>query len=244
MQIISVLGLSTLNVFGRNIAELRKTTSKKDKTELNKIMTTLLVTTGATITFKALLDHVMNPQFIKYLVEAVGVDKLIIQYGNEIVGGKNVSKEYINEMINEVIDAFDLSITNETNDKSVMNFSSSTVKLDLVLFSFSKEINTFIESADLVISHAGTGSIIDSLTLHKPLVVVVNDALMDNHQEEIAGKLQAMNCLVKIGAKDMKTLNEAITNILLNDQKFDPLPSSSGSSIDSILHDEIVKGSA
>lgn len=245
MQIISILGVSTLNYFGRNIAQLRKSTREERQDKLKaEIMTTVLVTTGATVTFKALLDYVMNPQFIKYLVESVGVNKLIIQYGNEIVGGKNISKEYINGMVNEVVDDFDLSITNETNDKSVINFSSSTAHFDLVLFSFSKEINSYIESADLVISHAGTGSIIDSLSLYKPLIVVVNDTLMDNHQEEIADKLQDLNCLVKIGSKDLTKLNEAVTNILTHDQKFDPLPSSSDSTIESILHDEVVNGSA
>ena len=38
-------------------------------------------------------------------------------------------------------------------------------------------------SASLVVSHAGSGSIFEALALKKPLVVVVNEALMDNHQQ-------------------------------------------------------------
>jgi len=45
--------------------------------------------------------------------------------------------------------------------------------------------------AALIISHAGSGSIIESLSRQKPLLVVVNDALMDNHQAELAGQLDA-----------------------------------------------------
>ncbi|TYZ65564.1 hypothetical protein PybrP1_004872 [[Pythium] brassicae (nom. inval.)] len=43
-----------------------------------------------------------------------------------------------------------------------------------------------VAGADLVISHAGAGSIMDALALRKPLVVVVNTLLMDNHQAELA----------------------------------------------------------
>ncbi|KAG3111637.1 hypothetical protein PI124_g6342 [Phytophthora idaei] len=43
-----------------------------------------------------------------------------------------------------------------------------------------------VAEADLIISHAGAGSIMDGLALKKKLVVVVNTALMDNHQAELA----------------------------------------------------------
>lgn len=45
--------------------------------------------------------------------------------------------------------------------------------------------------ADLVISHAGAGSIMDALSVGKKLVVVVNTALMDNHQTELADAMAA-----------------------------------------------------
>lgn len=44
-------------------------------------------------------------------------------------------------------------------------------------------------SASLIISHAGAGSCIEALGIGNPLVVVVNDRLMGNHQAELAGKL-------------------------------------------------------
>ncbi|KRX88441.1 UDP-N-acetylglucosamine transferase subunit ALG13 -like protein [Trichinella pseudospiralis] len=43
--------------------------------------------------------------------------------------------------------------------------------------------------ADLVISHAGAASCLEALELEKPLLVVVNDSLLDNHQVELADRL-------------------------------------------------------
>ncbi|CAM8922897.1 unnamed protein product [Rhodiola kirilowii] len=56
-------------------------------------------------------------------------------------------------------------------------------------FTFSSSIADHIKSADLVISHAGSGSIFETLRLRKPLIVVVNEDLMDNHQSELAEEL-------------------------------------------------------
>ena len=52
-----------------------------------------------------------------------------------------------------------------------------------------------MKSADLVISHAGAGSIMESLRLKKALIVVVNQDLMDNHQIELAEAMQEANYL-------------------------------------------------
>lgn len=59
-------------------------------------------------------------------------------------------------------------------------------------FSFDQNIRERLSKASLVISHAGTGSILDALrsaNQPKRLMVVVNENLMDNHQREIADKL-------------------------------------------------------
>lgn len=57
-------------------------------------------------------------------------------------------------------------------------------------YRFKDSIQDDIRSADLVISHAGAGSCLEALEASKPLLVVVNEDLMDNHQLELAEQLQ------------------------------------------------------
>ncbi|KAJ7524286.1 hypothetical protein O6H91_18G085300 [Diphasiastrum complanatum] len=56
-------------------------------------------------------------------------------------------------------------------------------------FTFAPSLADFIKNAALIISHAGSGSIFEALRAGRPLVVVANDALMDNHQMELAEEL-------------------------------------------------------
>ncbi|KAJ3691422.1 hypothetical protein LUZ61_020586 [Rhynchospora tenuis] len=61
--------------------------------------------------------------------------------------------------------------------------------LEVDYFTFSPTIADHLKSASLVISHAGSESIFETLRLGKPLVVVLNEDLMDNHQAELAKEL-------------------------------------------------------
>jgi|YelNatPaOPRAMG01_1025707.scaffolds.fasta_scaffold63256_2 UDP-N-acetylglucosamine transferase subunit ALG13 len=63
-------------------------------------------------------------------------------------------------------------------------------------FPYSDSLRDEQERADLIISHAGAGSILEALEHAKPLVVVVNESLMDNHQWELARALAERKALV------------------------------------------------
>ncbi|NXN17354.1 ALG13 transferase, partial [Indicator maculatus] len=56
-------------------------------------------------------------------------------------------------------------------------------------FRFKDSLAEDVRRADLVISHAGAGSCLETLEEGKPLLVVINEKLMDNHQLELAKRL-------------------------------------------------------
>ncbi|XP_015689179.1 UDP-N-acetylglucosamine transferase subunit ALG13 homolog [Oryza brachyantha] len=63
--------------------------------------------------------------------------------------------------------------------------------LQVDYFTFSPSIADYVRDTSLVISHAGSGSIFETLRRGEPLIVVVNEDLMDNHQSELAEELAA-----------------------------------------------------
>ncbi|DAZ96347.1 TPA: hypothetical protein N0F65_007997 [Lagenidium giganteum] len=67
-----------------------------------------------------------------------------------------------------------------------------------------------VEAADLIISHAGAGSIMDALSARKKLLVVVNTLLMDNHQTEVADAMaENQYCVATSCEKLLLALEEA-----------------------------------
>lgn len=63
-------------------------------------------------------------------------------------------------------------------------------------FDYSPSLAAHVAGSALVISHAGSGSVFEALGAGVPLVAVPNPALMDDHQTELARKLEGMGVLV------------------------------------------------
>uniref|UniRef100_A0A0V0GCK8 UDP-N-acetylglucosamine transferase subunit ALG13 n=2 Tax=Triatominae TaxID=70999 RepID=A0A0V0GCK8_TRIDM len=66
---------------------------------------------------------------------------------------------------------------------------SKVGSVSIEYYRFKDTIKEDLQRADLVISHAGAGSCLETLELEKALLVVVNEDLMNNHQIEVAKKL-------------------------------------------------------
>ena len=58
-------------------------------------------------------------------------------------------------------------------------------------FAYKPSLHQDFVDATHIVCHAGTGSIMEGLSLRKPLLVVVNESLMDNHQMELAQELSS-----------------------------------------------------
>jgi beta-1,4-N-acetylglucosaminyltransferase len=56
-------------------------------------------------------------------------------------------------------------------------------------FRYKPSLSDCVARADVVVCHGGAGTCLEVLELGKPAIVVVNEALMDNHQQELADKL-------------------------------------------------------
>ncbi len=64
--------------------------------------------------------------------------------------------------------------------------------LQVSFFTFLPSLKDQMAAADLIISHAGSGSIFEALAMHKPLVAVPNPILMHNHQAQLVEHLAAL----------------------------------------------------
>jgi len=61
--------------------------------------------------------------------------------------------------------------------------------LKIQSYDFQPSLKVDMENADLILSHAGAGTVMEGLRMKKKLIVVINTKLMNNHQAELAGAL-------------------------------------------------------
>ncbi|KAH7340757.1 glycosyltransferase family 1 protein [Rhizoctonia solani] len=106
------------------------------------------------------------------------------------------------------------------------NWKDEARDIDISVWRFSPELGKYFQEANLVISHAGSGTILEVLRLPKPLIVVPNETLLDNHQVELADALPTPRTLANIIATyDESTLK--------------PFPQFDGSKFSAIMDEEM-----
>lgn len=88
--------------------------------------------------------------------------------------------------------------------------------INLETFRFKESIAEDMRRAHLIISHAGAGSCMEALGAGKPLLVVVNDKLMNNHQLELARQLHSDSHLLYCTCSTLtETLRSMDISVLL-----------------------------
>jgi len=151
-------------------------------------MKTIFVTVGTTL-FEALTEAATTETALDWMVQA-GYTNLILQYGK----GRRPS---LPEKYN--------------NDDSSNSTNNNKPLLQIEMYTFKPSLADDMERADLIVSHAGAGTVMEVLRMSattttttttssnnnnntnistrsaaKRLAVVINTQLMDNHQTELA----------------------------------------------------------
>ncbi|KAJ4351106.1 N-acetylglucosaminyldiphosphodolichol N-acetylglucosaminyltransferase catalytic subunit alg13 [Ascochyta clinopodiicola] len=135
------------------------------------------VTTGATAPFTALIESVLSPASLDALLED-GFTHLLVQYGS----------------------AQDVFTQAAASARSHVQDTKQTLIIDGIDFSpdgLKAQLGLVRQSKGLVISHAGSGSILEALRFQVPLIVVPNTSLLDNHQEELAVAMERSGYLLR-----------------------------------------------
>lgn len=78
--------------------------------------------------------------------------------------------------------------------------------VDITWYRYKDTLRDDVKMASLVISHAGAGSIMESLREGRHLVVVINEKLMHNHQFELADKMAAERYLVATTSRELRAV--------------------------------------
>lgn len=139
----------------------------------SSIHKTVLVTVGTT-RFDALTRAVDSADFLNAL-ESKGYTRLILQIG---------SSEYIPQIVCPELGA---------NDRG--EYTSPKTGFRVEWFRFAPTLKDIMSESSLVISHAGAGSIFESLSAGIDLIAVPNADLMDNHQADLSSHLKDMGYL-------------------------------------------------
>ncbi|KAI9637828.1 uncharacterized protein MKK02DRAFT_42201 [Dioszegia hungarica] len=155
---------------------------------------TLFLTVGSTL-FPSLTTIALSPAFLDVLF-ASGVQRLLVQYGRaELPLPDGV-------MITKRSDKADGHINFEwpgrgaqykayqdaKGTKGAYGYGEGP-KMEVELIMFTERFGGEVKDAKWVISHAGSGSILTVLHTPRPLLVVPNTDLMDNHQAQLAEAL-------------------------------------------------------
>lgn len=183
----------------------------------------LFVTCGATVPFPQLVECIVSKQFTELAANQFNYTEFVIQYG---IG----YTESFEKLIHDIYGAEPIPVedTCKYGCPRVGRYRLLDGKLLIHGLEYSSKIQELIQDSALVVSHAGTGSILDALRSEggkagKPLIVVVNDTLMDNHQEQIASRFESMGYIVSCHSS-LGQLTLALASLEDGSQSLKPFP--------------------
>ncbi|KAF2151476.1 glycosyltransferase family 1 protein [Myriangium duriaei CBS 260.36] len=152
---------------------------------------TCFVTIGATTGFQTLMAAVMTPEFIMALAKH-RYSHLILQHGADGHEQFKLAEETTGRIMSTFTDSNAAAAWNSIN---ITGFGMDPAGLDSY-FKLAKGLASKDDEEGLVISHAGSGTILAAMRMAMPLVVVPNELLLDNHQVELAEELASQGYVV------------------------------------------------
>ena len=191
----------------------------------NRPTRSIFVTVGTT-KFDSLVEAISDPQFLAHMSQddCGAYTSLTVQYGRGSVVPFADSKNGLDGAVDDA------------------NYSVHVNGMRCDAYQFKPSLRQDMEDADLIISHAGAGSIMEGMELcaaanasiksstgrgnrwQKKLVVVTNAALMHGHQSELADALEARGHLFVV--RDPRELLQEDT--LKRIEAFDQVPFEGG----------------
>ncbi|KAF3932027.1 hypothetical protein ABW20_dc0104092 [Dactylellina cionopaga] len=169
----------------------------------------VFVTVGTT-SFDQLITAVLKPPVIS-LLQSQGYTSIRVQYGPAV----------------ELYQSCYTSDLENTLAKSEMGISGFA-------YADGEQITEEIKTAELIISHAGSGTILESLRYQKRIIVIPNGSLMDNHQAELADEMARQKYVIR---SDLEALNAAITRSRTFDYR--QFPRKGSKIFSEVLEDEL-----
>lgn len=196
---------------------------------------TVFITVGTTL-FDDLINSVTNPLFLDQISNH-GYNRIVIQYGKGSLPhlrdindkGERGKNDTISQVNGDVQKGTCQIVRKQSDSSSNSTRSSSTSQVEWEIYRFKSSLEKDMDEADLIISHAGAGSIMEGLE-HcrrrnyqinrklnqnlKKLVVVINDQLMDNHQCELAYALEKRKYLYVLPQPKILLKGDVIPKII------------------------------
>ena len=86
-------------------------------------------------------------------------------------------------------------------------------------YKFKDTLQSDYKESSLIISHAGAGSILEGLSHRKPIIVIPNEKLMNNHQIQLAVELEKAGYLYFTRVASIQdNIEQLLLNISLKDK--------------------------
>ncbi|EEP75728.1 predicted protein [Uncinocarpus reesii 1704] len=136
------------------------------------------VTVGATASFNSLVREVLSLPFLGALREQ-HYTHLLLQFGQL---GYELFDEFIREHGPDLKEKFGLRIEG-------FDYNIDGLKKEMMAVKANAGVH---RDEGMIISHAGSGTILEAMRFGVPLVVVPNPELLHNHQAELAHQLSSV----------------------------------------------------